>query len=82
MASGEVLGWDCWGADVGLRHANVVELGVTPEAAMIRLVERVRMKYGADVDLSTWTWRAEPIPKTAGADVVRFAWRDGALVRL
>ena len=78
--SGEVLGWDCWGGDAGIRHANVVELGVTPEVAMGRLLERAVQKYGPQ-DWSAWEFRAEPVPKTSGVEVVRFRWRDGALVR-
>lgn len=76
-----VLGWDCWGGDAGIRHANVVQLGVTPEEAMLRLLERAELKYGAGLEWGAWDLRAEPIPKTSGADVVRFVWRDGALRR-
>ncbi|RPH64224.1 MAG: hypothetical protein EHM78_26795 [Myxococcaceae bacterium] len=83
MMAIEVLGYDCWGGDEGLRHAKVVELGTSPEEAMLRLLERVRQKYGAEVDLSGWSWSAEPIPKTAGAVVVRFKLLDGGrFVRL
>jgi hypothetical protein len=66
---------------MGLRHANTVQLGVTPEEAMAHLLERAVQKYGPQ-DWSAWEFRAEPIPKTSGADVVRFVWRDGALVCL
>jgi hypothetical protein len=55
-----------------------VQLGVTPEEAMAHLLERAVQKYGPQV-WSDWDFRAEPIPKTSGADVVRFVWRDGAL---
>lgn len=44
-------------------------------------MERAAQKYGPQ-DWSAWDFRAEPVPKTSGADVVRFAWRDGGLVRL
>jgi hypothetical protein len=43
---------------------------------------RVRQKYGAEVDLSGWSWRAEPVPKTAGAAVVRFTLDAGQFMRL
>jgi hypothetical protein len=43
-------------------------------------MERAVQKYGPQ-DWSGWEFRAEPIPKTSGADVVRLVWRDGALVR-
>lgn len=79
MSTG-VLGWDCWGGDSGMNHANTVQLGVTPEEAMGRLLERAVEMYGPQ-DWSTWNFPAEPIPKTSGADVVRFVWPDGALVR-
>jgi hypothetical protein len=63
-----------------MNHANTVQLGVTPEEAMGRLLERAVEMYGPQ-DWSTWNFPAEPIPKTSGADVVRFVWPDGALVR-
>jgi len=47
---------------------------------MGRLLERAVEMYGPQ-DWSTWNFPAEPIPKTSGADVVRFVWPDGALVR-
>lgn len=78
--SGQVLGWDCWGGDTGIKHANVVELGSTPEEAMGRLLERAVQKY-CPQDRLTWEFRAEPIPKTAGAEIVRFVWHEGVLVR-
>jgi hypothetical protein len=77
----EVLGYDCWGGDEGLRHANVVQLGMTPEEAMLRLLERVRQKYGEKLELSGWSWRAEPILMTSGAVVVRFKLEGGRFVR-
>jgi hypothetical protein len=55
---------------------------VSPEEAMLRLLERVRQKYGAEVDLSGWSWRAEPIPKTAGVVLLRFTLDAGRFVRL
>jgi hypothetical protein len=76
----EVLGWDCWGGDTGIKHANVVQLGMPPEDAMTHLLERAEQKYGPQ-DWSTWEFRAEPIPKTSGAEVVHFRWRDGSLLR-
>ncbi len=75
----EVLGWDCWAGDAGIRHANVVHLGVTPEEAMVRLLERAALKYGPQ-DWSTWEFRAEPIPKTSGAEIARFRYEAGAFV--
>jgi hypothetical protein len=44
-------------------------------------MERAVQKYGRQ-DWTKWEFRAEPVPKTSGAEVFRFAWRDGALVRL
>jgi hypothetical protein len=79
--SDEVLGWDAHIGDTGFNHANAVELGGIPESAVGRAMERAVQKYGPQ-DWSTWEFRAEPIPKTRGADVVRFVWRDGTLVRL
>jgi hypothetical protein len=38
-------------------------------------------KYGPQ-EWSGWEFRAEPVPKSSGADVVRFAWREVTLVRL
>jgi len=76
-----VLGWDAWAGDAGIKHANAVELGGTPESAVCRAMERAVQKYGPQ-DWSAWDFRAEPVPKTSGADVVRFVWRDGALRRV
>ena len=83
--SGVVLGWDAWAGDNGIKHANTVQLGGvqlggTPEDAVLQVIERATVKYGPQ-DWSTWEYRAEPIPKTSGADVVRFVWRDGGLVQ-
>jgi hypothetical protein len=63
------------------RLAQEVELGGTPESAVARAMERAVQKYGAQ-EWSTWEFRAEPVPKTSGAEVFRFAWREGALVRI
>ena len=79
--SREVLGWDAWAGEAGIKHANAVELGGTPESAVARAMERAVGKNGPP-DWSSWDFRAEPVPKSSGADVVRFAWRDGALVRI
>jgi hypothetical protein len=81
MGGDEVLGWDAWGTDGRLGHANVVVLRVTPEVAMDQLVARIREKYGAGVDLAAWTFRAEPVPSGAG-DVVSFRYEGGAFVRI
>ena len=75
-----VLGWDCWAGDTGIKHANAVELGAAPESAIARVMDRAVQKYGPQ-DWSTWEFRAEPIPKTSGAEIVHFRWRDGGLVR-
>lgn len=40
--STEVLGWDAWAGDSGIKHANAVELGGTPESAVARAMERVQ----------------------------------------
>ena len=74
----EVLGWDCWGGDAGIRHANVVLLGVTADHAMTSLLARAVQKYGPQ-DWSTWEFRAEPVPKASGAAVVHFVWESGVL---
>ena len=76
-----VLGWDAHIGDAGLNHANAVELGGTPESAAALAMQHAVQKYGPQ-DWSTWNFRAEPIPKTSGAEVVRFIWRDGGLVRM
>ena len=57
------------------------ELGGTPESAVTRAMARGAEKYGPQ-DWATWEFRAEPVPKTAGADVVRFRYEAGVLVRL
>ncbi len=75
-----VLGWDCWGRDSGVRHANVVQLGGAPEEAMASLLDRAVQKYGSE-EWSAWTFRAEPIPKTSGAEAIHFRYEGGALVR-
>ena len=80
--SSEVLGWDVHIGDAGTKHANAVELGGTPESAVTRAMERAVQKYGAALDWSAWAFRAEPVPKSAGADVVRFRYEAGVLVRL
>ena len=77
----EPLGWDCWGGDAGIKHANVVQLGMLPEDAMTHLLDRAVQKYGPQ-DWSTWDFRAEPVPKNQGATVLRFVWRDGQLERI
>jgi hypothetical protein len=71
----------CRSGDSGIKHANAVELGGTPESAVTRAMERAVQKYGPQ-EWTGWEFRAEPVPKSSGADVVRFAWRDAALVRL
>jgi len=64
-----LLAWDAWAGDTGIKHANA-----------IRVMERAVQKYGPQ-DWTTWEFRTEPVPKTSGAGVVRFVWRDGVLVR-
>jgi hypothetical protein len=77
----EVLGWDAWIGDDDIKHANAVELAGTPESAVRKAMEHAVQKYG-EQDWSGWEFRAEPIPKTSGAEVIHFRWRDGALVRV
>jgi len=60
--SGEVLGWDAWAGDTGIKHANAVELGA-PESAIARVLERAVQKYGRQ-DWTIWEFRAEPIPRS------------------
>lgn len=69
--NGEPLGWDCWGGDAGIHHANVVQLGMTLEDAMRHLLARAVQKYG-EQDWITWDFRAEPVPKNQGATVLHF----------
>jgi len=45
-----------------------------------RAMERAVQEYGPQ-DWTTWEFRAEPVPKTGGAEVVRFVWGDGVLRR-
>ena len=61
-----MLGWDAWAGDSGIKHANAVELGGTPESAVTRAMERAVQKYGPQ-EWSGWEFRAEPVPKTSGA---------------
>ena len=51
-----VLGWDAWAGDSGIKHANAVELGGTPESAVARAMERAVQKYGPQ-DWSGWEFR-------------------------
>jgi hypothetical protein len=76
----EVLGWLAFAIDDGIRHAGASELGTTPEAVVLKAMDRAREKYG-EQDWSLWTFRAEPIPARLGAKPVHFEWRHGALVR-
>ena len=59
------------------REGGAMELGGTPESAVARAMERAVQTYGPQ-EWSAWEFRAEPVPKSSGADVVHFAWRDGA----
>jgi hypothetical protein len=52
----EVAHWDCWGS-CGMRHADTPSTNTTPEAAMDRLLEHVRLIYG-EQDWSSWQWIA------------------------
>ena len=64
----------------GHKHASAVGLGGTPESVITLAMERAVQKYGPQ-DWLMWEFRAEPIPKTAGAEIVRFVWHEGVLVR-
>jgi len=70
--SGEGLGWDAWIGDAGLKHANAVELGGTPESAVLLAMARARQKYG-EQDWSTWEWSAREYG-TRELRVIPFFW--------
>ena len=71
------LGWEALIGDGEWRHAYAAVLGVPPEAAVERAMERARGKYG-DQDWTRWRMRAEPIPPGSG-DVRHFKWDRGEL---
>jgi len=48
--------WEVVGADTGLRSVHLHAAGCTADEAAQQAVDRVRAKYGAGTDLSSWTF--------------------------